>query len=78
MSSTVKHNLSEGVLEVPVGLESGFPELIKLVVKTESMNLEEKRYWISILPKMDDSQIDRLFDILEYKRIPATPIASTP
>lgn len=68
MSETVIHNTPAGVLEVPVGLESGFPELIKLIANTESMDIGEKRYWVSLLPKMDDSQIDRLFDILDTER----------
>lgn len=68
MSDTVKHVLPDGILRVPLGLESGFPELVKLIAKTESMGFGEKQYWIDILPKMEDSQIDRLFDILDTER----------
>lgn len=42
-----------------------FPELVKLVLATESMDNNEKQYWFDILPSMTDEQVDRLSDILE-------------
>ncbi len=45
-----------------------YPELIKLVLATESMDDDERQYWFDIMPSMTDSQIDRLFNILETER----------
>ncbi|MEA3387259.1 MAG: hypothetical protein U9Q66_02520 [Patescibacteria group bacterium] len=49
-------------------VQAGYPELIKLILKTESMDNEEKQYWFDIMPSMNDDQIDRLFNILETER----------
>jgi len=32
------------------------------------MDDEERQYWFDIMPSMNDSQIDRLFNILETER----------
>ena len=45
-----------------------YPELIKMVLQTESMDHAERQYWFDILPSMTDDQVDRLFDILETER----------
>jgi hypothetical protein len=49
-------------------IEQQYPELIKLILATESMDNSEKQYWFDIMPSMTDDQIDRLFDILETER----------
>jgi len=49
-------------------LEAKYPELIKLIIATESMDDDERQYWFDIMPSMTDAQIDRLFDILETER----------
>ena len=43
--------------------------LVDLLLKTDSMDTQEKLYWFEILPSMTEEQIDRLFDILETERI---------
>lgn len=45
-----------------------YPELIKLVIETESMDDDERQYWFDIMPSMTDSQIDRLYNILETEK----------
>jgi len=45
-----------------------YPELIKLVVATESMDNDEKQYWFDIMPSMTDTQVDRLYEILETEK----------
>jgi len=42
--------------------------LIKLIIETESMYDDERRWWFDMLPSMTDEQIDRLFNILETER----------
>lgn len=49
-------------------LQAKFPELIELIMATESMDNDERQYWFDIMPSMTDPQIDRLFDILETER----------
>ena len=45
-----------------------FPELIKLILNTESMDDDERQYWFDIIPSMTNEQIDRLFNILDTER----------
>jgi Spy/CpxP family protein refolding chaperone len=45
-----------------------YPELVDLVVRSESIDNNEKQYWFDILPSMTDEQIDRLFNILMTER----------
>lgn len=45
-----------------------YPDLVRLVVATESMDCEEKKYWFGILPSMTSAQIARLFNILDTER----------
>lgn len=49
-------------------IQTEYPELVKLILGTESMDNNEKQYWFDILPSMTDEQVDRLFDILETER----------
>jgi len=49
-------------------LQAKFPELMKLIIATESMDDDERQYWFDIMPSMTDAQIDRLYDILETER----------
>ena len=49
-------------------MQAEYPELIKLILATESMDDEERQYWFDIMPSMNDSQVDRLFNILETER----------
>ncbi len=56
-----KFNISEE-------LQAKYPELIKLILETESMDDDERQYWFDIMPSMTDDQIDRLFNILDTER----------
>ena len=39
-----------------------------MILATESMGDDERQYWFDIMPSMTDSQIDRLFNILDTER----------
>jgi len=54
--------------EITDELQAKYPELIKLIVATESMDNDERQYWFDIMPSMTDAQIDRLYDILETEK----------
>jgi len=58
-------------LNIPDETREEFPELVALVVKSHSMDDEERQYWIDVLPIMTQDQIDNLNDILgnEKKQI---------
>lgn len=58
---------------IPPEIQAKFPELIQLVMSSESMNNEERQYWINILPIMTPDQIQNLKDILlnEKKQLAA-------
>ncbi|MDD4628215.1 MAG: hypothetical protein PHE68_02355 [Candidatus Peribacteraceae bacterium] len=55
-------------VKVPDDLKQKFPELIELVLKSESMNDEERQYWVNILPVMTPEQVQNLKDILVNER----------
>ena len=62
----IKHNDTTFYIDDEV--QSKYPELIKLILNTESMDDDERQYWFDIMPSMTDSQIDRLYDILETEK----------
>lgn len=49
---------------IPSLVRKKFPDLIKLIYETESMNEEEREYWLQILPIMSEEQIVKFRDIL--------------
>lgn len=51
-------------LTIPDDVKTKYPELIELVLGSESMNNEERQYWINILPIMTPDQVQNLKDIL--------------
>ena len=55
-------------LQIPAELQQKFGDLLELIKCSESMNDEERQYWINILPIMTPEQIQNLRDILENER----------
>jgi hypothetical protein len=49
-------------------IQATYPELIKLVLNTKSMDDQERQYWFDIMPSMSNEQIDRLFEILDTEK----------
>ncbi len=58
----------ETTFQVSDEIQAKYPELIKLIIATESMDDDERQYWFDIMPSMTDEQIDRLYDILETEK----------
>lgn len=50
--------------DIPETVRSQYPDLIPLILETESMNDEERQYWFQILPIMTDEQVGKLREIL--------------
>ncbi len=55
-------------LAVPPDVEKKFSDIIRLIRGSESMNDEERQYWVNILPIMTPDQIKNLFEILDNER----------
>ena len=55
---------AEGLYIIPLLVRETFPDLIKLIYETESMNTEEREYWLQIMPIMTEEQIKKFRDIL--------------
>lgn len=53
---------------VPEDVRAKFGELVDRIVASESMNDDERRYWIDILPAMTPEQVAKLNDILVRER----------
>jgi len=49
---------------VPKLVRTKFPDLIKLIFETESMDKEEREYWLQIMPIMTEDQISKFRGIL--------------
>ncbi len=45
-----------------------YPDVVALVLGSESMNDEERQYWFGIMPVMNKEQIDNLRNILVNER----------
>ena len=50
--------------EIPESVKTQHPDIITLIIATESMNDDERQYWFQIIPIMTDEQINKLRDIL--------------
>ena len=59
---------SGGSLTVPAALQTQHADLLDLIARSESMNDEERQYWVNILPIMTPEQIQNLRDILTNER----------
>ncbi|MBT4917120.1 hypothetical protein HN709_04300 [Candidatus Peregrinibacteria bacterium] len=55
---------AEGKYIVPKLVREKFPDLVKLIYETESMNAEEREYWMQIMPIMTEEQIVKFREIL--------------
>lgn len=53
---------------VPEELKKKYPELISLILSSESMNDDERQYWVNILPIMTPEQVENLRQILQNER----------
>ncbi len=59
---------AQQIVVVPADTRAAQPELVELILHSESMNDDERRYWIDILPAMNPEQVGKLKDILVRER----------
>ena len=53
---------------IPDEAKQKYPDLVELVLQSESMNTEERNYWLQVMPVMTPDQIAELRDILETEK----------
>lgn len=58
----------QSTLAIPSEIAQKYAGLIALIQGSESMNDEERQYWVNILPIMTPDQVKNLSDILENER----------
>lgn len=54
--------------DIPETVKKQYPDLIPLILETESMTDDERQYWFQILPIMTDDQVVRLREILASEK----------
>jgi hypothetical protein len=55
-------------LVIPADTQAAFGALLVLIQGSESMNMEERQYWINILPVMTPEQLKNLEEILTSEK----------
>lgn len=68
MSDDTSSATDSTVLIVPPEVQEAFPEIISLILVSESMNVTERQYWVDILPVMTPEQVAQLLKILTNER----------
>lgn len=68
MSDDTSTATDSTVLIVPPEVQEAFPEIISLILVSESMNVTERQYWVDILPVMTPEQVAQLLKILTNER----------
>lgn len=53
---------------IPDKMKNQYPELLKLVLETESMTDDERQYWFQIMPVMSEQQLKKFQGILETEK----------
>lgn len=59
---------AEAFYIIPDLVRTDFPDLVKLIYETESMDQEEREYWLQIMPIMSKEQIEKFKGILTNER----------
>ncbi len=54
--------------DIPDMVKKTYPDLVPLILETESMNDDERQYWFQILPIMTEDQVKKLREILANEK----------
>jgi hypothetical protein len=68
LSRMADDDSTQANIVIPDELQKKFPDLIELILGSESMNDDERQYWVNILPVMTPDQIEELKRILANER----------
>ncbi|NVN99058.1 MAG: hypothetical protein HXX17_07005 [Geobacteraceae bacterium] len=55
---------SKATLVVPADIQNKYPDFVKMITRTELLHVEEKQYWVDVLPEMTTEQRDNLTALL--------------
>ena len=55
-------------LNIPEETQKKFPEFVGLIKNSQSMNEEERQYWVDVLPIMTEDQLNNLKSILDNEK----------
>ena len=58
----------EAKYTIPESVKNKYPDLIELVLQTESMKQDERDYWFQILPVMSEEQLAKFYGILANEK----------
>jgi|TARA_B100001971_G_C18166953_1_gene524772 biopolymer transport protein ExbB/TolQ len=58
----------QSAVTIPPELKKKFPEIVALILGSESMNVEERQYWVNIIPVMTPEQLENLKQILANEK----------
>ncbi|MFC1655957.1 hypothetical protein ACFL3C_03745 [Patescibacteria group bacterium] len=61
---TTKKQTATSKFHIPAAVQEKYPNLVPLILETESMDDEEREYWFQILPIMTPEQVGKFKDIL--------------
>lgn len=64
-TSTTQATQDPVTLIVPEETKAKFPDLVKMILESRSMNNQERNYWLQVLPVMTPEQVSELRNILE-------------
>ncbi len=65
VTGTAQTTQTQDKYQIPQAVKDKYPEIIDMILKTESMSEQERQYWFQILPIMTQEQVDRLKNILQ-------------
>ena len=68
MSDATSAGTGSTPIVVPADVQAKFGGIVSLILASESMNEDERRYWIDILPAMTPEQIAKLQEILSREK----------
>lgn len=60
--------MAENNVIITDDVKANHPVLVDMIMDTESMNNEERQYWLDLLPIMNPEQVKNLYDILDNER----------
>ena len=60
--------LAEEQYIVPALIRENYPNLIKMIFETKSMDQEEREYWLQIMPIMSEDQVTKLLEIMTNEK----------
>jgi len=67
-SEKSNENNDSVILVVPDETQVKYPNLVKLIIASKSMNNSERNYWLQVLPVMTTEQVAELRDILATEK----------